>query len=79
MRSIFPVVVIASASIVIADGARAEKRYTQAIIIHQQSVQQSAEKTIGAGQVHVEEDALTKRIKSDNAQIDHLIDICPSC
>jgi hypothetical protein len=69
-----------SASVVIIDNAQAERRsYTQVLIVHQQQVQESLEKTIGVDQVHSEEDALTKRIKQDNARIDRLIDICPSC
>jgi hypothetical protein len=36
---------------------------------------------IGAGEVHSEEDALTKRIEQGNARLDHEIigGICPSC
>ena len=35
---------------------------------------------IGAGQVHSNEDALTKRIEQDNARLDREIrGICPSC
>ena len=34
----------------------------------------------GAGQVHSEEEGLTKKIEQDNARLDRLINgICPSC
>jgi hypothetical protein len=59
---------------------QAEKQpYVQALIEHRQPFQSSTDKTIGAYQVHFEEDALTKTIERDNAQLDRLIDICPSC
>jgi hypothetical protein len=80
MRSIFAGIIAMSAAIVVADNAQAQKRgYTQALIVHQQPVEESRDKTIGVGQVHSEEDALTKRIKQDNTRIDRLVDICPSC
>jgi hypothetical protein len=80
MRSIFAGIIAMSAAIVVADNAQAQKRgYTQALIVRQQPVEESRDKTFGVGQVHFEEDALTKRIKQDNTRIDRLIDICPSC
>lgn len=40
----------------------------------------SHDETIGAGQVHSEEDALTKKIDQDNARLDRLVNgICPRC
>jgi hypothetical protein len=39
----------------------------------------SRDGTVGAGQVHSDEDALTKRIEEDNARLDHERGICPSC
>jgi hypothetical protein len=60
--------------------AQAEKHtYVQALIGHRQPFQPSADKTIGADQVHSAEDALTKRIEQDNTRLDRAIDICPSC
>jgi hypothetical protein len=63
-----------------AQTVQAEKHtYVQALIGHRQPFQSSADKILGAGQVHSEEDALTKMIEQDNAPLDRLIDICPSC
>ena len=80
MRSIFAGIIMMSASLVVVDDAEAERRgYTQTLIVYQRPVEESRDKTIGVDQVHLEEDALTKRIKQDNGRIDRLIDICPSC
>jgi hypothetical protein len=80
MRSMFAAIIVMSASMAIINNAQAERRgYTQALIVPQRPAEESRDKAIGAGQVHIEEDALTTRIKQDNARIDRLIDICPSC
>ncbi len=80
MRSIFAGIVILSVSMSHVQTAQAEKHtYVQALVGHRQPFQSSADKTIGADQVHSEEDALTKTIEQDKAQLDRLIDICPSC
>ena len=80
MRSIFTGIIMVSASMTVVNNAQAEKRgYTQALIVHQQPVEESRGKTVGVDQIHFDEDALTKRIKQDKVRIDRLIDICPSC
>jgi hypothetical protein len=80
MRSIFAGIIVMSASMAVVNNSQAENRgYNQALIVHQQPVEESRNKTIGVGQVHFEEDELTKRIKQDNARIDRSIDICAGC
>ena len=81
MRSIFAGIIMLSASMAVVHTAQAEKHgYVQTLIGRQQPSQPSREETIDAGQVHLEEDPLTKRIEQDNARLDRLIrDICPSC
>jgi hypothetical protein len=80
MRSIFVEIIIMAASMAVVNNAQAERRgYTQALIVHQQPIEESRDRAVGVDQVHFEDDALTNRIKQDNARIDRLIDICPSC
>jgi hypothetical protein len=80
MRSIFAGIIMLSASVAVVQPAQAEKHgYMQAVIGHRQPIQASRDKTIGADQVHSEEDVLTRRIEQDNTRLDRLIDICPSC
>jgi hypothetical protein len=80
MRLIFTGVVVLSTSMSHVQTVQAEKQtYVQALIGHRQPFQPSADKTIGPGQVHSAEDALSKRIEEDNTRLDRAIDICPSC
>ena len=68
-----------SASTSVATTAQVEKHnYAQALINHREPVQASQDK-IGADPVHLNEDALTKRIKQDKIRLDRVIEICPSC
>ena len=79
MRSIIAAVIMLSASTSVAAAAQAEKHdYTQALISHRQPAQASPDK-MGADPVHVNEDALTKRIEQDRIRLDRVMEICPSC
>jgi hypothetical protein len=79
MRRIFVGIITRSASMAVVHAAQAEKHsYMQAVIGHRQPIQASRDKTIGADQVHSEEDALTRGIGQDNTWLDRLIDICPT-
>jgi hypothetical protein len=79
MRSIVVGVIMLSASTSVAATAQAEKHnYAQALISHRRPVQASPDK-IGADPVHLNEDALTKRIEQDKIRLDRAIEICPSC
>ena len=79
MRSIVAGVIMLSASTSVAATAQAEKHnYAQALIGHRESVQVSRDK-IGVDPVHLNEDALTKRIEQDKIRLDRVIEICPSC
>lgn len=63
----------------VAAAAQAEKHnYAQAFISHREPVQANRDK-IGADPVHLNEDALTKRIEQDKIRLDRAIEICPSC
>jgi hypothetical protein len=68
-----------SASASLAASAQVEKRdYVQAFMTHRAPVQSNRDK-IGVDPVHLNEDALTRRIEQDNTRLDRVIEICPSC
>ena len=79
MRSIVAGVIMLSASTSVAATAQAEKHnFAQALISHREPVQVSRDK-IGADPVHLNEDALTKRIEQDKIRLDRVIEICSGC
>ena len=82
MRSIFLGVIVVLASIAGVQTAKAEKHgYAQALVSHRQPVQASQDKLDldGDDQVHLDRDALTKRIEQDKIRLDRLIEICRGC
>lgn len=80
MRSILFGVIMLSASVAVADTAKAEKhRYVQAFINHRQPIPVSQGKLNGVDGSHPDEDALTRRIEQDKIRLDRLIEICPDC
>ena len=79
MRSIIAGVIMLSASTSVAATAQAEKHdYAQPLISHRGPAQASRDK-IDVDPVHVNEDALTKRIEQDRIRLDRVMEICPSC
>ncbi len=79
MRSIIAGVIMLSASTSVGATAQAEKHnYAQALISHRGLTQPSRD-NIGGDSVHVNEDALTKRIEQDKIRLDRVMEICPSC
>lgn len=68
-----------SASTSVAATAQADKHnYAQALISHREPVQANRDNN-GVDPVHLNEDALTKRIERDKIRLDRVMEICPSC
>jgi hypothetical protein len=79
MRSIIAGVIMLSASTAVAATAQPGKRYyAQALTNHHQPAEVTQDK-IDVDPVHLNEDALTKRIERDKIWLDRVIEICPSC
>ena len=90
MRSIFVGIIMLSASMAIVHTAQAQTHtegppgygHMQARIGHREPTQDGLQPSqdIGAGQVHSEEESLSKSIEQDSVRLDREIrNICPSC